>query len=288
MKLILIGDFHGKFKGIKKQHLNNCSAVISCGDFCGSFSRMLQFKILEIKKKDPKSKLKWYDLIGKKKAAKMIAKELKTGRKILEKLNKLKIPIFIVPGNADYYKKDHGWKKESKNYFEKSLIKNLKNIYNCHNKLAKTNLFNIVGYGISSGPEIPLIKKDERKYTKKKLLKEKRNYKNQLKILNNLFKKSKKTTIFLSHNVPHNTKIDKITWKKSPAYGKHLGSLITRKIIEKFGKKILFCVAGHMHEHFTKTKLKGITCINSGPGYKGKYVVIEIKDNKIKKIRFIV
>jgi len=40
-------------------------------------------------------------------------------------------------------------------------------------------------------------------------------------------------------------------------------------------------------KHFTKTKLKGVTCINSGPGYDGKYVVVDVDGDKIKKIEFV-
>ncbi len=286
MKLILIGDLHGKLPKIKKQHLKDCKAIINCGDFCDAKTRKYKLDILRLRKKDPKTKTQWFGLIGKKKAWKLIKSDLNTGRKALKKLNKYNIPVFIIPGNGDYYAKDRGWGKESKNYYNTYLIKNLKNIHNCHNKLLRTPAFDIVGYGISSAPELP--NKKQAKYIPKTKLKRKQtDYNQQLKLLNKIFKKAKKPTILLSHNVPYNTKIDKILWKESPACGEHYGSIITRKIIEKHNKKILFCVAGHMHEHFRKIMLKGTTCINSGAGYEEKYVVMEIDGNKIKSMKFI-
>ncbi len=289
MRLILAGDFHGTFKGIKEQHLKNCDAIISPGDFGDTFSRKLKFDVIRHNKENLENKIEWYELpgVGKRKAWELIQKELKSARNILWQLNDLGIPVYIVPGNADYYKKDHGWKKESKNYYHERLIKGLKNIHDCQNRLVNLGGLQIIGYGICSGNEIPMTKKDKKELTKKELGKKQRKYEKQFEKTEKLFKRATKPTIFLSHNVPYNTKIDRITWKESPAYGRHFGSVITRQMIEKYGKKILFCVGGHMHEHFTKTKLNNVTCINSGAGYEGKYVVVDVEGNKIKKIEFV-
>ena len=123
-----------------------------------------------MKKKDPQLKTQWFDLIGKKKAWNLIKNDLKTGKQILNKLDNYNIPVYIIPGNGDYCSKEHGWKKESINYYNKSLIKNLKNVKNCHNKLVKFGKFNIIGYGINSSPEVPQLKEYKKGLTKKELI----------------------------------------------------------------------------------------------------------------------
>ena len=109
-------------------------------------------------------------------------------------------------------------------------------------------------------------------------------YKKIYKKLDKIFKKTKKPTIFLSHNVPYNTKIDKIVDKKNPRHGQHFGSMIARKIIEKY--KPVICIGGHMHEHFDKVKIKKTVCINAGFGNKVN-TFLEIKDGKIKQLKLL-
>ena len=46
-------------------------------------------------------------------------------------------------------------------------------------------------------------------------------------------KKNKLPTIFISHNVPYNTRLDIVNDKKSYAYKKHLGSMVARKFCQK-------------------------------------------------------
>ena len=102
--------------------------------------------------------------------------------------------------------------------------------------------------------------------------------------MNKKFQKAKKPIIFLSHNVPYNTSIDKIVNKKSPLNGKHMGSYLARELIIEH--KPLVCIGGHMHEHFGKTKLKSTVCINAGFG-SNVNTILEIKNNKITELKFI-
>ena len=83
--------------------------------------------------------------------------------------------------------------------------------------------------------------------------------------------------------MPFNTKLDKITDKKSLRYGYHYGSLVARKMIDKY--RPLVCIGGHMHEHFGKDKVGKTICINAGFG---SYVntFLELKGDKIKKLEF--
>jgi len=278
MKFLIIGDLHGK-----KPHIyyKDFDAILAVGDFCSTKFRKYMFKVIENKLKNPNYKKDWYDLIGKKKAKKFLEESFQDGRKVLEFLNSLNTPIYIVPGNVDRIKNEgSSWDYLKKDYFKK-LKKNLRNIKDCHNKIIDLKECQIIGYGISSGPEFPQYKQDLKKLTKKQIKEEKKEYKKLLKKYDKLYKKTKKPVIFLSHNVPFNTPIDKIVNKKSPRNGQHFGSLLTRELIDKY--QPLICVGGHMHEHFKKCKIRKTTCINAGFG---PYVntFLEIKKGKIKKL----
>jgi Icc-related predicted phosphoesterase len=137
-------------------------------------------------------------------------------------------------------------------------------IRDCHKKIHKFKDLTIIGHGITSGPEYP-VKEISKNKTKLEIKKSKGNYnKNYLKPLDKLFKKAKTTKqpiIFLTHNVPYNTRLDKILDKKSPRYGQHFGSYLARDLIIKHNP--LISIGGHMHEHFKKDKLKETTIITN-------------------------
>ncbi len=280
IELLVIGDLHGNKPKI---HYKNFDAIIAPGDFCSDASRKYMFQALRERLQNPDSKVEWYDLIGKEKAKNLIKKSLSDGRKILEKLNYLNIPIYIVPGNWDWTKdKDSDWNFLKQDHY-KTLVKGLPNIIDVHHKIVKIDDYQIIGHGISSGPEYPQYKEELKNLKPKELIKKKAEYNIDFKKISSLFKKASKPIIFLSHNVPFNTPIDKITNKESPRYGYHYGSLIARKIIDKYHP--LICIGGHMHEHFTKCKIGKTTAINSGFG-SNVNVLIELSGNKIKKIEF--
>ncbi|MBI2148813.1 metallophosphoesterase [Candidatus Woesearchaeota archaeon] len=241
------------------------------------------FQTLRYNLDNPGSKLQWWQITGKKKAKKMIEKSLKDGRRILEFLNSLNVPVYILPGNWDFTgNKSSDWNFLRKDYYHSYLIKSLKNIVDCHHKKIKIKGYEFIGHGIISGPEFPQNKKDFPK-DKKELVKKRKEYVRQYKKVDELFKKAKSPVIFLSHNVPYNTPLDKIVNLSSPRNGQHFGSIIARKMIEKYNP--LVCIGGHMHEHFGKCKLSKTTVINAGFG---SYVntLLELEGNKIKKLKF--
>ncbi|MFH1455555.1 MAG: metallophosphoesterase [archaeon] len=280
MKFLIVGDLHGS---IPKIHFKDFDAIIAPGDFCSDETKPLIFKALRARLEDPDFDLEWYDLIDKRKAKQMILKSVKNGRRVLEKLNSFNVPVFIVPGNWEWIECTNcEWKFLNKDHYT-PMLKGLDNIINCHHTLIKFEEYNIIGYGISSGPEFPQNKKELKRYSKQKLKKTKKEFNNIIKYMSHLFKKAKHPTIFLSHNVPYNTPIDKITDKSSPRHGMHYGSVVTRKLIEKFQPVI--CIGGHMHEHFGKTKIKKTVCINTGFGPKVN-TFLELDNNKIKKLKF--
>jgi len=279
-KCLILGDLHGKKP---KVFFNNYDLIITTGDFCSDSLRKYMFKAIKIKSKEHDSKIKWYDLIGKRKARRMIRKSISDGRSILKYLNSLKVPVYIIPGNWDWYKeKNSDWFFLKKNHY-KTLFKYLGNIYDVHNKLLNVGNYNIIGYGNSSGPEYPQYKEDLETFKNKELRKLKNHYKRDLEKISSLFEKATKPVIFLSHNVPFNTPLDLIRNKNSPKYGYHYGSLIVREIVEKY--QPLVNIGGHIHENLGKYKIKNTMCINAGFS-SNTNIVMEMRGEKITKIKF--
>jgi Icc-related predicted phosphoesterase len=68
--------------------------------------------------------------------------------------------------------------------------------------------------------------------------------------------------VFLSHNVPFDTELDRIRNEESPKHGRHYGSLVVRDVVQQRSLKLN--VAGHMHEGEGRTRVGDTTCINTG------------------------
>lgn len=281
-KFLIIGDLHGNKPKI---HEKDFDAIIAPGDFCSDNLRKYIFKALKLTL-DTNVEINWHDIVSESKAKKEVKKSLKDGRKILEFLNSLNKPVFALPGNWDWTG-DDDWYYLDKNYWKSYLIKGLKNIRNCHKNIFKFQNLSIIGHGITSGPEYP-VKERVKSMSKSEIKKSKSNYKKAyFNPMNRLFKKAKKQKtpiIFLTHNVPYNTKLDKILDKKSPRVGQHFGSYLARQLIEKH--KPLVSIGGHMHEHFGKDKIKNTTIINAGFGSHVN-TILEINNNKITNLKFI-
>ena len=280
MKFLVVGDLHGNKPNI---YFEDFDAIIAPGDFCSDTLRKYMFQALKEKLKNPECKTEWYDIVGKREARKMIEKSLSDGRKVLEYLNSFGIPVYVVPGNWDWTKdKNSEWNFLRQDHYN-AFTKGFSNIVDVHTKIIDIRDYQIIGYGISSGPEYPQYKEDLEKLKPKELAKRKKEYERDLKEVSFLFEKASKPIIFLSHNVPFNTPLDKIKDKKSPRYGYHYGSLIVRKMIDKY--QPLVCIGGHIHENFGKCKIGETTCINAGFG---SYVNVWLKlsENKIKKLKF--
>ena len=299
MKFLIIGDLHGKKPKIL---FKDFDAIIAPGDFCSDkgFRPYINQWLKNIKKgKEGYYEDLIYKKIGKKGYKKLERESLEAGRKVFEELNKLGKPVYIVPGNWDqsYNKKRKKVSRETPYQYEKEVLdifngketnkklkQGLKNIIDCQFKLHKNPEINIIGYGLSCRPEKTrrTVKKD---MTKKQWESLQKHYKKILNRLTQEYKKRDKTkpTLFITHNVPHKTKLDKIIKKGSFAHNKHYGSSIARDFCTKH--QPLFCVGSHIHEHFGKDKIKKTTIVNAGFG-SNVNILVEIKNNKIKQLKF--
>lgn len=280
MKFLIIGDLHGNRPKI---YFKEFDAVIAPGDFCSDALRTAMFQALQLRLKDPQSKVMWWDLISKRKARAMIDKSRADGRKILEYLNTLRVPVYVLPGNWD-------WTKNPESKFDylrqdhwKFLIKGLNNIHDMHLRFLDIGKYQLIGHGITSGPEYPQHQEELARFTKAQLTHKKKKYDLLHKQVASLFRKATKPVIFLSHNVPFNTPIDMILDTRSSRYGFHFGSLLAREMIDKY--QPLVCIGAHMHEHFTSHQMDKTTAINAGFG-SNVNILMELEGTTIKKLEF--
>ena len=269
MRFLVVGDFHGKFpksisKIVRKQ---NIDAVISNGDYCPFYYRELWFK------HSYRTKTELWEVIGKKKMRELLKKDLKSGEDTLRKLNNLKIPIFTVAGNLDYinysdvsdknYKPKWVWYDQD--FFAK-LIKKYSNILRFDYKQFNFGGFCFIG---AYGQTFPGNVKSK-------------SYNKHKKILNNFFFKNKnRRIIFVSHNVPYNTKLDKIgSHAHVLVRGKHFGSKLIRRTIDKW--QPLIHIGGHIHEGRGIQKIGKTICINQGSVHENQGAILEIIKDKVK------
>lgn len=280
MKFLIVGDLHGQKPNI---YFEDFDAIIAPGDFCSSDAiRPLMFQALKERLKDPKSKVQWYDSIGKREARKLIQQSITDGRSILKFLDSFDVPVYFVPGNNDWTpEKDAKWDFLKQNHYGR-LILGLEHLVDVHHRLVDAGECQIIGHGLSSGPEYPQYKQDIDALTAKKLGERRREYQRDLGKVSKLFDRATKPIVFLSHNVPFNTPIDAINNQQSPRNGQHFGSLVARVAIDKYHP--LICFGGHMHEHFAQCKLGKTVCVNVGYG-SNVNTILEIKDGKISRLQ---
>jgi Icc-related predicted phosphoesterase len=282
MKFLVVGDLHGSKPNV---YFKDFDAIVAPGDFCSTDEiRKYQFQLLQKKIDMQGFNGEWYDIPGREKAKEIIEKSLEDGRKILEHLDSFGVPVYIVPGNVDFFpSKQTDWEYFNQNHYA-NIISDLKNIVDIHQRIVDVGNYNMIGNGVSRGPEYPQNERDLIiSKNQNQLEKQKEDYDRISKKLSSLFVTASKPVIFLSHNVPFNTTLDEITDKKSPNYGYHCGSVIARDMIEKFSP--LVCIGGHIHEHFEKCEIGKTVCINSGFG-SDVNILLELEKNGIRNLEF--
>lgn len=281
-----MGDFHGKFQKkwerlIKKEKIG---LVVSVGDFKPFSMKKLFFE--KIYKKNQDKEL--WDFIGRKKFKELHLKDMRAAESVLRKMQRLEVPVFTVFGNNDWSKWPEAideqffvkegkkrWKWPYQDFFT-PLVKKYSNIHDINYSYKRLGDYVLIGGGPSSFPG--RVKSKNYKKLKSKLDKLFREFSKQ---------NRKGKVIFISHNVPYNTKLDLITDKKShkKARGKHYGSKLVRRIIEKYQPALH--IGGHIHERQGKSKLGKTLCINTGGAHDGEAAIIKIEDNGKIGVRFI-
>ena len=283
MKILAIGDFHGKIpERLKKILLKREYDCILCN---GDFPESEKIRKLIFKNWTEKP---WWEVIGMKKARLIERESFNSGVKILKQLNSLGKKIYIVWGNTDFYERAKKRKSKAKSPISpgdyKKTIRKLKNIILIDRKKAKINNLEIIGHGryvdVTEFIRHPIDKdKDAIEYREKRYNKDK-------KILFRLFKRNKpENFIFLTHYTPYKI-LDKIKLKSSPMHGKPAGFEPYNQIIKKYSPILAVC--GHMHENPGKKMLGKTLIVNPGPAFEGKAALIDIDEakKKVKSIKF--
>ncbi len=277
MKILAIGDFHGKFPAKLQKLAKEVDLVISVGDYCSFTNRDLFFK------HSYHSDTDLWEIVGKKKVKAGILKDLKSGEKILRTLEGLKVPVLTVIGNTDYTRVNdtfdvsqgtsRKWEWEAQDFFS-PIIKKYGNVNRIDYGSAQVGGMNFIG---AYGHTFPGMVKSK-------------NYKKHRKILEKLFRRfRKREIIFVSHNMPYDCKLDKIRSKNAPAVvrGKHYGSKLIRRIIDKH--QPILAIGGHIHENQGKCKIGKTLVVNPGAAVDGHAAIIYFDEGrgKVKSVKFV-
>ena len=158
MKILVVGDFHGKFPVKLSKIAKTCDFVLSTGDFGGSDNLLkIVFKYFYGE---------WWEIVGPKKAKKYIMEDYNSGKNIINKLNNLRVPVYTIHGNWDFEdsevnKRTAGIKL--KKYSE--IIKNKKNVNFLKRKIIDVGGLKLYAFGGSVTASIYL---NHKKFDKKK------------------------------------------------------------------------------------------------------------------------
>jgi len=297
VKILVIGDLHGRMPRI---HFKDFDYIVCVGDVCSDkLLRPLYKKYFALIKKFGVEEVPNFEdfvnvELGENKHDELLEKEMVAGRKILEYLNSFGKSVFFIPGNwdnsygstriKDMDKNDYNYLRTWLDWWlgrrsNKKLIGGLENVYDLQYGLYSSEEFNILGYGLISGPEKLMKKVKEAEVSEKERLVLKKLSLEIPKRLNKLWKKRNKkvVSIFVSHNIPYGI-MDIIHDKKSHANREHAGSTIARDFCLK--KKPEICVGGHIHEYYGRRKLGKTIVVNAGFG-RDAQVLLEIKAGKV-------
>lgn len=278
MKILAIGDFHGKFPVKLRKLAKGVDLVVSIGDYCPFSYRKLWFK--HCYGKD----VELWEVVGKKKVKELVAEDLAAGEKVLKVLNGLGVPVISVVGNLDNanlndqyeeskWTRKNGWTWYEQDFFSK-IIKKYKNIQRFDYKSVKVGDVTFIGGFGHTAPGNVRSKA----------------YKKYRMILDKLFKRfGKKSPLFVFHNMPYGCKLDKINVKNPDGRNVkgHYGSKLTRRIIDKY--QPVLAIGGHIHENQGKCKIGKSLVINTGAAIDGKAAIIDFdeKKGKVKSVKFV-
>ena len=289
IKILAIGDFHGKFPVKLRKEVSKADLVLCTGDFGGikEWYRYLMYLFKEFDKGNSWNSIKsGKEFFGKEKYKKLIKKDEKVAKEVLRVLNNLNKKIIFIFGNTDdfFYKYPFDkWEVKKSNL---NFIKKLKNLKDITYSKAKYKDVNIVGFGGYMDVDEYLKERVKTKEDKKRRKNVKKRREKTKKKLFEIIKKTKGKRIFLFHYPPKGF-FDIIKDKKNPHHGESAGISFFFQAIKKYKPSLVLC--GHMHEYQGKKKLGQTLIVATGAASEGKAAVIEFDEEKekIRKVRFI-
>lgn len=168
--------------------------------------------------------------------------------KTLKKINALKTPVILLPGNPPH---------ETITEVRKQCRK-YKNIRFAHKKIIDLDGYKLIGHGGGGFYDREELDEDFEKFVKK-----------------NKTKLKGQNIILLTHAPPYKTKLDYLDWFKE-----HVGCASYKNFIKKY--KPVLAISGHIHETFGKKQKIGKTLLYN-PGPQG--MVFRLTKKKVEKIR---
>jgi len=276
MKILAMGDFHGKFPSKFKKLANESDLVLSTGDFGGS-DKLLKI-IFKYFYED------WWEKVGQKKAENLVLEDYNSGKKVINQLNLLKTPVFTIHGNWDFEEHTHTRrtaKLKLRKYSE--IIKEKKNLIFLKRQVRSFNGIKVYGFGGMTTASMYLTHK---KFSLEKRKKYKKIHELQKKSLFRV--DNKDLDILLAHYPPYGY-FDVVDYKGgyNPMNGKHVGFKPYTDFIKKYHPRVFVC--GHMHEYQGIKKIGKTLVVATGSVKEGKAALIDLPLDKSKapKIKLI-
>ena len=285
MKILVIGDFHGKFPKKFFKEVDNVDLVVALGDYAGIDEwrpYLLYCSKFYSKGLKPKKSLK--EFLGEKKYKEIFKKDDLAGRYVLNILSELKKHVFYVFGNAD----DRFYKYPFENFFDVTgansrFIKGLKNIKNI--TYGKVSLKNISFFGFGGYVDVDsyLENKDAeyRKSEKYRLILSRYN-KSKKRFFSMLASPGKKD-IFVFHYPPKGYFDIIKAGKTNHMNGKSAGIGFFTEAIKKYKPKLVLC--GHMHEYQGIKKMGKSYILNPGCAAEGKFAIVNTDNMNVDFFR---
>lgn len=279
MKILVVGDPHGKTKNISKKNLKDIDVVIITGDLGKvDIARKKAFENVTRKKQGLEEKD--YTPAESKKAYMEI---YNSSIDVVKKYPKI-APTYSILGNVgDTIIQERERQKEEKKYGIKlpSLRKGLNNLKNFN--LVKNKIRKIKGQRIGFLEyfiDECWVKNFKPGNYKEKMAGAREDTRKAKKVLKNF----NKTDILVCHQPPYGY-LDKVVNPKAPKHwqGKHAGSKTILNYIKKHKPKYVFC--GHIHESKGHSQIGKTQIYNLG--WHGDYLVLDTEKNKILESNFL-
>ncbi|MEK6847723.1 MAG: metallophosphoesterase [Nanoarchaeota archaeon] len=283
MKILAVGDFHGKIEKLeKKLPRYEFDFIIGIGDYAGidEWYPYIKYTFRIKNRKKAKSAKEFF---GKRKFKKLLKKDFEAGKKSLLFLDNLRKPGFFVFGNGDdeWYNYPFSPKILKAKKSRLNFLKKIKNIKKMTYVVKIYQGISFLGFGGYMDAKANKSHRDAEWQERVN----KRNKKAEKK-MSFLLKKINRKSIFIFHYPPKGI-FDIIKEKNNPFKGGSTGVTFFRKAILKHKPSLVLC--GHMHEYQGKKKLGNSWVVNPGEGSEGKFAIINIDENegKVKNIRLV-
>lgn len=287
MKILAIGDFHGKLsvklkKAVEKEKID---LIIGVGDYAGVEDwRPYVLHCLASKKTGKRKSPE--EFFGKVKFEKLMEKDFNAGEDILDFLDSLGVPFVSIFGNGDDEWYDYPFDDEllSLDIGRRDYLKGLKNFVDITYGVVDIKGVSILGLGgyVDAEENYDEEERDSLGYFGILMRLDKTRRK-----LKSLIRKVKgKSKIFVFH-YPVKGVFDVIEEKGNVYRGKSVGMDFFREAVEKEKPGLVLC--GHMHEYQGSKKLKGSLIVNPGAALDGKAAVVDFDEGtgKVKSVEFL-